>query len=400
MKAESTALTELIHSAKNADKLIMLKVFKSELTAFPSDSGSFARRFVEAALYASNPSDLAIINEYKVESYPSIILLNSSGQLILPVKKVDNPAEMEEYAEMASKMKHDPKPLAQCDLDYRNNKMDKTSLYEYIGKRTSLGLDNSEIIDTYAESATASELLDKASLLLFLDKNSFNIPGAYCNFMTQNQETIKQILKLSDERFNRLVEKSVEYSFRKICSGKDEAALNHIIDMKVHTLNAGDGEVLYNEYMTRYFHATYQPLKLAHQAQAYVDAIFKHREQRKKALAEQNKKLFAPFANSAEYPACALKLRNAAQYVVEILSAKSILNDALSWSIAAEHHAGDNDRYYIYETQSYILYKLGKRDEAVANMEKAYHAIPQDDIEQRKAIGFNLIKMKRGEKIY
>jgi hypothetical protein len=400
IKAESVELKELVYSAKSKDKLILLKVFSSDASGSLFVSTLFDDRFIEASLYASNPSDLAIIEEYQVESYPSIILLNSNGHLILPVKKINNLDEIEPYMEKALKIKHESKPLAQLDLEYRNNKMNKTSLYEYIRKRTSLGLDNSEIIDKYTLLASPNDLLNTKTILLFIDENNFNVPGSFCSFMAQNQEKIRQILKLSDERFYRLTEKSMEYNFRKICENKNESALSHIIDFKINNFNINDEEILYNEYLTRYFYNTHQPLKLVSHARKYVTAIFKYQEQQEKDFSEKNKRLFSsPLKNSAVRTMCASKLRNAAQYIVEIMSAKSILNDALSWSITAGQLI-DDEKYDIYETQAYILYKLGKRDDAITNMEKAYSLIPPDNIEQKTNLGFNLIKMKRGEKIY
>jgi hypothetical protein len=403
--AENVELHELIYSAKSKNKFILLKIFHSETSFFPFDSVSFADRFIETSLYASNPSVHKIITEYGIETYPSIILLNSNGHLILPVKTVDNLSEVEVYMEQALKVKYDSKPVAQLDLEYRNNKMNKAALYEYIGKRTALNLDNSDIIDKYTQSATANDLLNRKTLLLFINENSFNIPGAFCTFIEQNQEDIKQILKLGDERFNRLTEKSIEYNFRKICRNRDESALQYIINMKINASDAGYGEVVYNEYMTRYFHATCQPLKLVDQAREYVNAILKYKDLKEQDLNEtklpvNNKLLFSPsFKNSAVETVCASKLRDAAQYIVEIMSAKAILTTALSWSMKAEELAGEN-KSNIYETQAYILYKLGKRDEAIENMEKACNAIPEKNIEQMKITGFNLIKMKRGEKIY
>ncbi|MDR1170105.1 MAG: hypothetical protein LBK97_04635 [Prevotellaceae bacterium] len=400
VSAEFGELHRLVYSAKSMDKLILLKVFNSDNSGFPFDSISHIDRFIGASLYASNPSDIAVINEYRVESYPSIILLNSNGHLILPVKKVDSIAGVEAYMEKALRMKHESKPLAQFDLEYLNNKMNKASLYEYIGMRTSLGLNNSEIIDKYTALAAPDDILNMKTLMLFIDENSFNIPGSFCSFMLQYQEEIRQILKLGDERFHRLTEKSVEHSFQEICRNRDEPALTYIIDIKANTFNAGDRDILRSEYLTRYFYITRQPLKLVNHAREYVNAVLQYKEHQEKDFRERNKRLFCPpFGNSAVQAMCASRLRDAAQYVVEMTSAKSFLNDALSWTVMAEQMA-DGDRYSIYETHAYIVYKLGKRDEAIANMEKAYSAIPRDDMEQKTNIGFNLIKMKRGEKVY
>ncbi|MDR2653103.1 MAG: hypothetical protein LBC68_12490 [Prevotellaceae bacterium] len=400
IKAESAELHELVYSAKSKNKLLLLKIFKSHTMVFPFDSGAFADSFIEVSLYATNPSDLVIINEYRVEAYPSVILLNSNGHLILPVKKANNFAEIKAYAEKAIKMKHEVKPLAQFDLEYHNGKMNKKTMFEYIGKRTVLGLDNSDVIDEYTHLAVPDDLLNKQTLLMFIDENNFNIPGAFCNFIEHNQEEIKQILKLNDERFYRLTDKSVEHNFQKCCNSSDEARLNNLINIKANAFYLGDKDILSSEYKMRYFHVTRQPLKLVDHARKHVNIVLKYREECEKELIEKNKRLFrSSFKNSAIQTVCAAKLRNAAQCVVEVMSVKSVLNDALSWSIKAEQLSDDN-KHNIFETQAYIFYKLGKRDEAITNMEKAYNSIPQNNSEQKKIVGFNLVKMKRGEKIY
>jgi hypothetical protein len=401
VRAESSELLELVHSSKNSGKPILLKVFESDTYDFSFDSISFADKFIEASFYASNSSGQAIVSEYKVEAYPSIILLNSSGHLILPVKKIGSLAEVEKYMEQALKIKHEIKPLAQFDHEYRNNKMSKASLHEYISKRTYSRLDNSELIDKYTQMATVDDLLDRNILMLFFDENTFNIPGVFYGFVEQNSEQIKQILNLSDEQFNLATEKSIEHSFQKSCHNRDEAALRQIIDIRANVFDVGGNrEFLYNEYMTRYFHLTYQPLKLASHVREYVNAILKYGERQGDELSERNKHLFSSsLQNDAACDMCASKLRNAAQYVVELMSAKFMLNDALSWSVKAEQLA-DSDKCEIYETQAYILYKLGKKDEAIERIEKAYNSIPQNNTEQMKSIGLNLVKMKRGEKIY
>lgn len=302
---------------------------------------------------------------------------------------------------MAMKVK-EVKPIAQFDLEYQNKKLNKKGLYEYIVKRTLLGLDNSELIDNYAQQATKNELINNSTLKLFLEENNINIPGNFFNFITNNQEEIIYSLKCSDNHFHRLANKSMEHCFNRICSNKDENALENMINIKINSLNLENDEnrdIIYNEYMTRYFHATYQPLKLANHATAYANAICKHKELLEEQAKETSKKLYSPtIINPVSQLSYALKLRNAAQYVVETISSKTMLNNALAWSNTAQQL--DNDNYGIYETQAYILYKLGKKDDAITSMEKAYNLVPMQNIKQKETVGFNLIKMKRGERIY
>jgi tetratricopeptide (TPR) repeat protein len=395
--AKYVELGELLYSAKNNDKLILLEIHYSAMSAFSLDSISCVDQFIRTSLYASDPADLAIINEYRVESYPSIVLLNSDGHLLLPVKRIDHPSELEPYMEKALNMKHDSKPLAQFDLEYRNDRMNRASLYEYITKRTSLGLNNSNIIDRYTQLVSPADLLNRKTLMLFIDENSFNIPGTFCSFVEQHQENIKQMLKLGDERFARLTEHSIEYNFRKICADKNESAIRRLVDFKATLSNIDDKELLYDEYLIRYLHANYQPLELVNRTRDYVAAVLKQID------VHENGSKQTGFRSSLRYGAVqiagAFRLNRAAQHIVEITSAKSILNEALAWNVKAEQLA-DSNKSDIYETRAYILYKLGKRDEAIELMEKAYTSTSKNKIEQKKDVGCNLIKMKRGEKIY
>jgi tetratricopeptide (TPR) repeat protein len=93
------------------------------------------------------------------------------------------------------------------------------------------------------------------------------------------------------------------------------------------------------------------------------------------------------------------KLRNAAQYAVEMLSNKQILAKALIWSRRAIELF---DNFSNYETYAYVLYKLGRRHEAIVNMEKAYTVALKSDGNKsvHEKVKSRLIKMKRGERIW
>jgi len=389
-------LVEILNSAKLSDKNLLIKVLDKD-TPDPFSTISFPDKFIETTLYASNAPDAEILKNYRVDTYPSIILLNSKGNLILPVKIVNTPEEIEDYVEKALKIKED-KPIAQMDLDYGSNKMGEKDLYEYIVKRSALNLNNANIIDKYSTLATKSEIINKNVLSLFLENNTINVPGLFFSFVENNLEEIKHTLKLSDERFYCLIDNSIEYCFQNVCKNKDEAGLTKIVDAKISAFSAESKNLIHHEYLTRYFYSTSQPLKLATQASVYVDALLEHKEQHKNKT--QNRKLYSSTSliDPVTQIAYAIKLRNAAQYVVETLSSKAMLNNALSWSKTAAELSSNNCD--IYETQAYILYKLGQKENAIERMEKAYSLISKDNVAKIESIGFNLIKMKRGEKIF
>jgi hypothetical protein len=407
--AESdTELRKLVNTAKGADKCILIKVFGNDLPAELFDTPYQKEHFIEASLYLSDYRDAEIIKKYNVNSFPSVIVLNPEGNLLLPVKKVNSPREIDEYADLASKVKAEAEvnPMAQQDLDYSTDKMNAAAMLEYIEKRTSYGMDNGDIMDKYVSIVSPGEMLNKRTLRLFLEDNNINIPGACCFFVKQNQEKIKTVLQLSDERFIRLIDKSIGFRFDNICKNADEFVLSQIVDLKAG-LSGMDKGLIENEYTTMYFYSTRQPLKLMNQSRIYASLLMKHYETNKiekpnliKSRGGSIKSKKSPLTSVVSMPvAHAARLRTLSQYVVETLSVKSILDDALAWSIFAEQ-ISENVRFDIPETRAYILYKLGRKDEAVDVMEKAYASVPHDDIDNKKSIGLNLIKMKRGDKIY
>ncbi|MDR2466088.1 MAG: thioredoxin family protein [Prevotellaceae bacterium] len=405
--AESdTEFRKLVNSAKGADKCILIKVFGNDPHSEFFDTPYQKEHFIEASLYLSDYRDAEIIRKYNVNAFPSVIVLNPDGNLLLPVKKVNTPREIDEYADLASKVKSEPNPMAQQDLDYGTNKMNAAAMLEYIEKRTSYGMDNGEVMDKYVSMVAPADMFNKRTLLLFLENNNINVPGACCFFVKQNQEKIKTVLQLSDERFVRLIDKSIEFRFDNICKNSDEFALSQIVDLK-SSLSSIDKALIENEYATKYFYGTRQPLKLMNQSRIYADLIMQHYERTKaeqpnpiKSKRSSIKDKKSPLSSVVSLPvAHAARLRNLSQYVVETLSVKSILDDALTWSIFAEQ-ISNTARFDIPETRAYILYKLGRKDEAVEVMEKAYASVPHDNLDSKKLIGLNLIKMKRGDKIY
>ena len=381
----SAELANVLNLAKNTGKCIAIKVFETPYTDNSLDSVFLAPHFIEMSVYAS--IDASIVRKYNVSAFPSLVILNSGGQLLLPVKQITCVNEMANYADMALEIRLENKPLAQMDLDYNNNSMNSSLFYEYIDRRTALGLDNSNIIDDYALLAPKQDLLNRKTLTLFIEKNNINIPGNFFSFLLQNRESIESILKLNDMNFQFFINKSLEYSLENICADRDEIALKKIIDTKVK-LFADDPDIVYNEYTIRYYYATSQPLKLMEQSRKFVDILLQNREY------EDNKPLL-----SLSHIPYSMHLRNTAQYILETMSHKNILNEALKWTTIAEQMAAGN-KHDIYQTRACLFYKLGKTEDAIACMEKAFFAVPNDNSIKRKDLGLLLVKMKRKERIY
>lgn len=339
-----------------------------------------------------------ILRRYDLHGSQQFIFVNGDGHLLAPIQNVASESELKELASHALKHRYEPKPLPQQDFDYKHGYMDKHATFDYIAKRTMADMDNADIIDSYASETATQDLLRLGTLSLLFEKNVINIPGSFYSILSENADKVKKTLKLSDADYNKLIEKSSERSFEKLCHLHDEVALERFVATKTSAHSKQMSEILKNEYYSKFYYKTRQPLKLANFASAYADAIINHKDDGN--LQDRNRALYQSPTSSGETfdkEACSLKLRTAAQYVVETLSSKTMLNNALNWSLKAIEmfNCAIN-----YETHAYVLYKLGKRNEAIDSMAKAYAMVSGKSAREMENMGIKLIKMKRGEKIF
>jgi hypothetical protein len=183
----------------------------------------------------------------------------------------------------------------------------------------------------------------------------------------------------------------------------NESLLEQLIEIKIQNSAPIDNEVIKNEYYTRFYHRTKQALKFTVSVSAYINAILNRYQitcSGSKSRAK-NCSLPASFTSADEHDVskdvCALRLRDAAQYVVEISNSKTLLNNALKWSTLSVNM---RNCPLGYETKACILYKLGKGHEAVDNMKKAYTLAAETNTGNLDNMGKRLLKMKRKEKIF
>ena len=380
--------------------------------------------FINYRILPNSDNYSYLISRYNIESYPSYLYIKPDGMLLYMASGALSAADFSLNAQAAIKMRNDIKPIAQWDLEYKSKLYDKQFLYEYIKKCTSLGLDNADAIDKYVTIAQIDEMSKKDVLSLLLEKNKqINAKGAFYTYVSDNRDVIKKVMNYSDKQIDNVLMQSIYSTFNKACETKNEALLEAVIDAEVEMLSATHktAEIIRNECLTRFYYATKQPVLLSNYVTLYANTILtqkqeisqqyivgKNNHQEQTNQSGVNKKALFPSSFSMEKEvkargkeeldvAYSFKLRDAAQYVVEMLSNKRMLNSALVWSQMAIELF---DNFSNYETHAYVLYKLGKRGEAIASMEKACAVVPASEGSIREQVEARLIKMKRGERIW
>lgn len=424
---EKTLWEQAVQKAKNENKLIFVEVlnadlddYNSALTSNNNDniSNLYNNSFVNYRLTHNNEKYTYIVNRYKINKFPTYIYIQPNGILNYTISGDLSLQAFESNAQTAIKYKNESKPIAQWDLEYESQKNDKRFVYEYIEKRTILGFDNADIIDQYAKLVPTNDLLKSPIINLLLERNkAINADGALYRIVISNQEKVKKALLNKDSQLEQILLNCADYTFNKACKTKNEKLLESFITAKLalgNPANHEDSVIIQNECRAKFYYTTKQPVLMANFVHIYADMIMKQelkKEEQEETVVVNNintKGLFPSLLSQSSKPlhqteqidiAYSFKLRDAAQYVVEMLSNKAMLNNALIWSQKAIELF---DNFSNYETHAYVLYKLGKRREAITTMEKAYAVAPSSSESSliRENVEAKLIKMKRGERIW
>ena len=391
---EAERFEQALARAKAASQPVLIEIQNTK--TIPSDRSYLGAEFFVFKVSSLDRDYESIVRRYELHESHRFVFVNGDGQLLAPIRDVSSEKELEELAVYALKHRDEQKPLPQRDFDYKHGNMDNRSVFDYIAQRTTAELDNADIIDEYSTKTSTRDILSPRTLSLLFEKNTINVPGKFYTIVAANSDKVKKTLKLSDKEYNNLINKSMEQCFEKLCLSRNEAALEQFVGTKTSSANPQIVEIIRNEYYTRFYYKTGQPLKLANFASAYADAIINHKDTGRQP--EQERSSYASSSGGAfDKEICALKLRDAAQYVVETLSNKTMLNNALTWSMLAVEMF---DCPMNYETQAYVLYKLGKKNEAIDSMAKACARMSGKNVSELENVGLRLIKMKRGERIF
>jgi hypothetical protein len=429
---EQSSWEQVLQKAKKENKLVFIDVSGTNCSACEQilatiytndDVGKlYNSNFINYRILPQNDKHAFLVSRYNIKSFPAYFYIRPDEALLYSSDHNSTTDDFIANADLAIKERNAEKPIGQWDLEYKVKKPEGKFLYAYIEKRTSLALNNADIIDQYASVVPDGDVLKKNALSLFLKNEQINANGAFFRFILDKQEKVKNILHLNNAQFQQILSNSIDYSFDKACKAKSEALLNDVIEGQLacmKTIGHKESEIIRNEYRTKFYYATKQPVLLSNYVTLYANTIINQKEEIKKQEGEKqrdkkdnrtvNKKALFPLSFTMHMMqkdeleqldvAYSFKLRDAAQYVVEMLSNKTMLNNALTWSKKAIELF---DYFSNYETHAYVLYKLGKRSEAIACMEKAYAVAPSADESgsAKEQVEAKLIKMKRGERIW
>jgi thioredoxin-related protein len=206
----------LLNEAGKQHKLIFVDVYtdwcapckRMEKEVFPlAEVGKvYNEFFVNYRLNAERGEGITLADNYAVKSYPAYLFLDSGGTLVYRTGDYMKSADFIYAARKAKAKKDETGSLASLEAKFRQGNRQPAFLRTLLEKRTSLKMDNAEVINAYV-SVLSPQQLHTAETLHFLSKH---MGSTVSNAVPLLLEGIKQLYaddqqKMADKLYSGLL---------------------------------------------------------------------------------------------------------------------------------------------------------------------------------------------------
>lgn len=424
---EQGSWKEALALAKQTGKPVMLTINFPDLKYnqyFDQDKEVFSREpvgdvcknyFVCYRMDASKKEGLALANQYGLIKMPTVLFVNADGTLLS--KFLLGPSN--DFIEQAKKLLldlKDPKPMTAWEAEYPTKKKDPAFLLEYIDKRINLGLPINEAFDAYLTLLSANEPMPKRAAKLFqLNARQFRVTDYTYQYFSKNNKEFNTIIGIVPESSHWYLQSVVEHTIDLAIMLEDEALLKKAIAAYEKIMDDSETMKVEQLYMN-YYQETKQPDKYFTHARLYVADILKkldlknpllERESQLRSIEERLASSETDQANINELNRRKKEIISSGDELTGIVngiawsifqtcSDEAALKEALTWSEKTVQLYPKISMYL--DTNANLLYKLGRKEEAIALQKRAVASI--DKGPSHTAFSVTLKKMEAGEKFW
>jgi len=417
---------EVLALAKKTNKPVFVDIYtswfgpckKMSQEVFPLEAVGkvYNANFICYQIDAEKGEGIELAKKYMVTAYPTYLFIKADGTLF---SRALGSMEFNKFIEVSKTALldlNDPKPMAVWDAEYLQKKNDPAFLLEFMNKRAKLGLSNLSFFNDYLQLIPESERTsDKVVALYQKEEKQMRMK----DFAFQN------LLKNRNAYFPKLfgyvavfLQDAVLNTIKDAAQSKDEALLETAMAV-YDQIPANPSLKCKEELYMDYFHRTKQDDQFVKHATLFCndnlmkiapDSIFK----RDNMLLEMYNKQLASgalaiidsaqlvqlkkYMTHSERDKMCNGLNNNAWFVFEKISDVTVLQDALRWSDRTLVLDPNNPLWM--DTNANLLYKLGKKNEAISVEKDAMRFCSKDDVMVLKGFEETLKKMESGEKTW
>jgi tetratricopeptide (TPR) repeat protein len=411
----NTSWKQLSQQAKEQDKLIFIHFENSECVqcnevASQGFSSTELKElfddFVSIRCNVASSNGRSLAQKFGIMSSLLSLYVDPDGNILhVNNGSTSNSYVYEKGAELALSRKG-RKQLSDYDKEYKNGERGITFLKEYIIKKREASMAVDELLDEYVASLPADSLNNFQTVKAIYEFAPSLDSKAYKTVVTQTPrlliDSIYNTAPFNDRKL--LNDGIIENSIRIAVRNRDEN-LARTVAAFTRDSHGGDhskGETAYAKTITRYYYqirdrqryfehavnlmeSKYMPLTID-SLNAMDDAAFMAQRtfMEVKPKKPQQGIMVRSFAIAPPSQFIAKDLNEHAYHFYELTSDKDLLEKALAWSKKSMELSDDKGKRAhgpfklgdpnLIDTYAHILYKLGRKDEAVEWQTKAVEA--------------------------
>ena len=430
VKFEQGSWKDALALAKQSNKPVMLYIYFSDVelsrrtdeninkNIFPLETvGDVCKTyFVCYRMDGSKKEGLALAKKYGLDQRPILLFVNADGRLLSTMLTGISATDFMEGAKKLLLDLKDSKPMTAWEAEFPNKKQDPAFLLEYITKRIDLGLSFSEAFDAYLKLIPANGPMFKQAAGLF-QPNAYRLmvtDYAYQYFLANKTAYFEAL----GGEFYQAFEWTIKHTVGVATLLEDENLLKKAVDACQQIPMTLPDKKLPEEYYMDYYEQTNETAKYVAYKRLLVADILKmldseellmknntnYQNLQKRLASEKDTVRIKSIARSIksqpdlERSQLCSKLNGLAWHIFETSSNEAELKEALAWSEKTVQYKPTTAGYL--DTNAQILYKLGRKEEAIALQKRAVANNTNTNSLNYTAINETLKKMEAGEKLW
>jgi thiol-disulfide isomerase/thioredoxin len=357
---EQISWQEVLSKAAKENKMIFFDAYTSwcgpckwmAANVFTNDTVAdyFNQNFINVKIDMEKEEGINLAKEYKVTSYPTYLFVDSSGTLL---HRYSGSAPVADFITIAQDALNPAKRISYFDEKYQNGDRSNEFIREYIDKVSKAGNyeKQRELVDWYFALNTESKLLSKENFEM-IEKHIGGCLQKPFIFLLENTDYYYQVA--GKERVNKKIMEVYDGNFRGMLyqtENEKGETVEIVSDENIETFRTQINNIKDKELKE----------KLAALLDAYYYQRIKNWPEYEKAVIKHLQ------INSLEHWAIYNDYAWTF-YENENIKSKEAMEAAITW---AQKSVAINSNYYNNDTLAAILYKAGKKKEALRAAKKA-----------------------------
>jgi thiol-disulfide isomerase/thioredoxin len=394
---------ETLAKAKQENKLIFIDIFTTwcgpcklmakDIFPLKAVGDKFNQHFINYKIDAEKGEGIAIAKTYKVNAYPTYLFVNGDGVLSYTTLGAMPAPQFMKEADNALMEFHDPKPLPAWQAEYPARRKDPQFLMAYMKKRAKLRLPCDSLIDQYVALSTKEEVLAKDTLMFLVQQQGITVDGPFFTLLKTNKAEVAKVTGQPEEGVNQFLSQFAYGDMRRAIAKRDRKLLEKIIAARTELSQAKGSTIDADEARAMYFARTNDEKELIKALAQYSKSLLAYDKNIIKESDEKQLKSFEAGVAAGQYKDAtpeqilmsrkyvssiaatnyAYRVRDMATLAYKGTTNKQVLKEALKWMGVAKQYS---DNFTIPEVTAGLLYKLGRKPEAMKSQQLAINTFP------------------------